>query len=191
MKRQYTEDLIRDAVKKSISVAETCRSLGIHRPSGGSYELIRNRIKEYNIDTSHFLGQRAFAGKRNTLYKNRDINIILCSGHNQRINHSRLKNAMLDKGIEYKCSECGLENWNGKYITLDIDHINGDWSNCELNNLRFLCPNCHRQTNTFGVGKRESKKILYFCKCGNKKTKKSNLCKTCENKRRGKIAETD
>jgi len=34
-------------------------------------------------------------------------------------------------------------------LTLDIDHINGDWSDCKLNNLRFLCPNCHRQTDTF------------------------------------------
>jgi 5-methylcytosine-specific restriction endonuclease McrA len=51
--------------------------------------------------------------------------------------------------LELKCSECKITNWNNKPITLEIDHIDGDAANCKLENLRYLCPNCHSQTSTF------------------------------------------
>lgn len=54
-----------------------------------------------------------------------------------------------DNLIEYKCEECGLENWNGKRLSLHLDHINGDRWDHKLTNLRFLCPNCHSQTETY------------------------------------------
>lgn len=50
-----------------------------------------------------------------------------------------------------KCEECGLGNeWNGKPLTLQLDHIDGDSDNDDIENLRLLCPNCHTQTPTFG-----------------------------------------
>ncbi len=52
--------------------------------------------------------------------------------------------------LDYTCSECGIgDTYNGKPITLEIDHINGKSSNNILSNLRFLCPNCHSQTDTY------------------------------------------
>lgn len=48
------------------------------------------------------------------------------------------------------CSECGLESvWNGKPIVMHLDHIDGDTSHNDPSNLRFLCPNCHSQTETY------------------------------------------
>lgn len=52
-----------------------------------------------------------------------------------------------DKG--YSCEICSISDWQGKKITLQVDHINGDPYDNSPNNLRLLCPNCHSQTDTF------------------------------------------
>lgn len=57
---------------------------------------------------------------------------------------------MLDSGVEYKCDLCGIDTWMDAPITLDVDHIDGNYLNNLVDNLRFLCPNCHSQTDTFG-----------------------------------------
>ncbi len=51
------------------------------------------------------------------------------------------------------CSCCGLSEWRGEPIPLDIDHENGDNSDNDPGNLRLLCPNCHRLTETWGNSK--------------------------------------
>lgn len=49
------------------------------------------------------------------------------------------------------CSTCGIgKEWNGRPLTLQCDHIDGDASNNVINNVRLLCPNCHSQTETYG-----------------------------------------
>jgi 5-methylcytosine-specific restriction endonuclease McrA len=47
---------------------------------------------------------------------------------------------------------CDITEHNGKPITLQIDHIDGDRENNTFENLRFICPNCHSQTETWGIG---------------------------------------
>lgn len=49
----------------------------------------------------------------------------------------------------YKCSCCGISEWNNNPITLDVDHIDGNPYNDIPSNLRYLCPNCHSQTPTY------------------------------------------
>ena len=49
----------------------------------------------------------------------------------------------------YKCEVCSISDWEGKPITLQVDHINGDPSNDHPDNLRLICPNCHSQTDSF------------------------------------------
>lgn len=52
--------------------------------------------------------------------------------------------------IDYKCSECGVgEIWNGKELSLHLEHKNGINNDHRLDNLTFLCPNCHSQTTTY------------------------------------------
>ena len=74
--------------------------------------------------------------------------------------------------IEYKCKECGIENtWNGKILSLHLDHINGVRNDNRLENLRFLCPNCHSQTETYCIKNKNggntigsfSKEIIIDC----------------------------
>lgn len=51
--------------------------------------------------------------------------------------------------LEYRCSKCGIDSWQGETIVLDLDHANGDNADNRLENLRYLCPNCHSQTDTY------------------------------------------
>lgn len=49
------------------------------------------------------------------------------------------------------CSVCGLKEWNGQPITLELDHISGNRKDESRDNLRLICPNCHSQTHTYKV----------------------------------------
>jgi 5-methylcytosine-specific restriction endonuclease McrA len=74
---------------------------------------------------------------------------------------SHVKRRLLREGLlENKCQECGLDAWRGKPISIQIDHINGNNKDNRLENLRMLCPNCHSQTDTFGVRNRKLKKSI-------------------------------
>lgn len=49
----------------------------------------------------------------------------------------------------HRCEDCGISEWRGKRLVIQIDHINGVKNDWRLENLRMLCPNCHSQTTTF------------------------------------------
>lgn len=60
---------------------------------------------------------------------------------------------------KYECAECQISNWQGKDLTLELDHCNGNNRDHRLENIRLLCPNCHSQTpNWRGRNKNTGKK---------------------------------
>lgn len=60
----------------------------------------------------------------------------------------RLRGYLLQT-VGYKCKCCGISEWQGKPITLEVEHIDGNSENCAVANICFLCPNCHSQTPTY------------------------------------------
>jgi predicted RNA-binding Zn-ribbon protein involved in translation (DUF1610 family) len=63
----------------------------------------------------------------------------------------KIRKVLIYKGIEYKCSKCGIKDWQGKPITFWLDHIDGNPTNHTETNFRFVCPNCDSQSPTFGA----------------------------------------
>ena len=62
----------------------------------------------------------------------------------------KLKKRLIREGLkENKCEICEITEWNGKEISMQLDHIDGDSHNHKLENLRMTCPNCHSQTETY------------------------------------------
>ena len=80
----------------------------------------------------------------------------------EELGHTLRKKIVMDEQ-EYKCSHCGLNEWMGLRITLELDHIDGNRYNNVRENLRCLCPNCHSITDTWKVGQIKGKNIR---KCG-------------------------
>lgn len=66
------------------------------------------------------------------------------------------KRRIVLKEQNHKCLICGITHWMGEKLTLHLDHIDGNRKNWSRENLRFVCPNCHSQTNTYckGTGKK-------------------------------------
>jgi hypothetical protein len=66
-------------------------------------------------------------------------------------NRGHLLARLLKAGLkEERCESCGLNEWRGEPLRVTLHHVNGDPYDNRLENLTFLCPNCHSQTPNFG-----------------------------------------
>ena len=158
---KYTKEKLETVVEKSTSVSDVLTNLGL-RLSGGSHGHISKIIKKYQINTDHF-GVRKYKGMP-PHNKKSWADVLIKKTVNRRESSHRIRRSLFELGREHKCELCGIGPiWNFKNLTLQIDHKDGDNLNNIPENLRFLCPNCHSQTSTFGSRKGKSKKC-HFCK---------------------------
>ena len=148
----------------------------------GNSKTIKKRINQLNLSTDHFI-------KYIPVPKNKKLlSEILVNGSTYG-NYELKKRLVSELNWTYECSECKLSNWNNKPITLELDHINGNNTDNRIENLRFLCPNCHSQTSTFRA-KNKTKVIARTCTDCNIDIYKSNVsgyCRNCIGKYRGSI----
>jgi 5-methylcytosine-specific restriction endonuclease McrA len=147
-------DNLKEIVERSYSIAQVLKELGL-KPIGGNYRILKRKLKEQDISTSHFTGMAHNKGKTWSRPKVPTAEILKEGSNFQTF---KLKNRLLkEKLIENKCVDCGLtDTYNGKPLSLHLDHINGDNTDNRIENLRMLCPNCHSQTDTY-AGKNKGK----------------------------------
>ena len=151
MKRNYTKDFLEPIVKESGSIRQVLQRLGL-REAGGNYENIKTRIKNLEIDTSHFHGMLWNKGKKWSKLKDLSSILVEDSKYSTGLPRSsfKVKNQLIKHGIkEHLCENCGLSEWMNVPIALELHHINGDRFDNRLENLKVLCPNCHAMTDNY------------------------------------------
>jgi Zn finger protein HypA/HybF involved in hydrogenase expression len=150
MKKINTSDLVA-AVRSSHSYAEVIKQLNLTQ-SGSMHRRIKNEIRKLQLDIGHFTGQLWNKGKTALddarIFTKYDTEIFV---ENSQYSKSYIRKLVLQKKfIDYKCAVCSNDGqWLDKKLSLQLDHINGNSQDQSLENLRFLCPNCHSQTDTY------------------------------------------
>jgi 5-methylcytosine-specific restriction endonuclease McrA len=172
---KVTDEQIKTAVSTSFSYSETLRKLG-YSTSGSLCNMLKKHINRLQIDTKHFQRNKAAIEKTRLSISN------ILTKRNTRL-HISHKRRLIEAGLlSNECSSCGIgPEWNGKPITLQVDHINGDCYDHRLENMRILCPNCHSQTSTWG-GKNSLIEKKTCVDCSTNITKKAARCQNCANK---------
>ncbi|UQA95208.1 HNH endonuclease signature motif containing protein [Streptomyces halobius] len=153
---KWTREILQAAVSAATNMCEVLRHLGLE-VVGGQHTHISRRIKAYGIDTSHFTTVVRAENMRDRRRRHAPGEILVedLSAHPKRTPSNRVKRAMLELGIEERCALCGIEAvWLGEPLPLEVDHIDGDWRDNRVENLRLLCPNCHAVTDTWCRGGR-------------------------------------
>lgn len=146
-----------DLVKTSKTMSDVLRVFGMEN-KGGNYLTCRTRISELKLDTSHFLGRIESSNRTISLTKESFLSRLT---ENSSYKRCHLKTFLIKfKILEYKCNSCqNIGIWNGKKLSLQLEHKNGICNDNRLENLCFLCPNCHSQTDTFS-GKKNIKRLV-------------------------------
>ena len=139
-------------VNSETSVSAVLRRLGFG-PAGASWNILKKRFDQDKIDHFHF--GDGFQGLREANRKRAASNIPfeIFFSEGSTVDRKSLKRRILkEKLIEERCADADCGNgpwWNGKPLILVLDHINGVYNDNRLENLRFLCPNCNSQQETF------------------------------------------
>ena len=145
--RKYTKEWLEELCANSYSYAEVLRKAG-RVQGGGSQETLKRKIVEFNIDIAHFTGQR---WQHSPTFKEKYTPENLFVRNSQVSNQTIRKYLLQYNLLEYRCAECGCDGqWRGKILALQLHHQDGDRTNNTLDNLVFLCPNCHAVTDSYG-----------------------------------------
>ena len=162
-------------VQQSTSIRDCMKRLGYNSISGSVSQLIKERIEQLNIDTSHFSQTPKKRTVENVFVENSTADQATLRRWYKSGNYTK-----------YECSICHqLPIWCNKELTLILDHINGKNHDDRLENLRWVCPNCNQQLDTTGSRNQQKNIQQNVCvDCGKPITMKSTRCIECSAKAR-------
>lgn len=154
--RRWTDEALTRAVACSQSYAEVARRLGLSS-RGNTSTGVKVHVTRLRLDVSHFDSLRpnatqAVKGTRGFVQV--PLDQVFCT-HSRIIGTSLRRIVLRERILPYICQGCGLSSWQDQPLDLQLDHINGERQDNRKENLRFLCPNCHSQTSTYGNKRRE------------------------------------
>jgi Zn finger protein HypA/HybF involved in hydrogenase expression len=139
------KDLILDLISKNVPKSKICKIL-MCKPLTLDLYLIKMEI--------NYKGNKGAKGHKVSNSRKPALYYI---DNNISITTHKLKNKLIQDNIKYhKCECCGLTEWQGTKIPIELHHIDGNSLNNKLDNLQILCPNCHAQTDNH-AGKKTKK----------------------------------
>lgn len=156
-------DEFRTIVANAKSLTAILAHFGI-RNIGHNNLTLKKRLHEEAIDYSHIILGRGFRQPGSSFIPQpktlgqcmKSVFVSNSMGSKNSVRRYLRKYNL----VEEKCRHCGLHgSWNEKPITLQLEHINGDSTDDRLENLCWLCPNCHSQTDTYTGKNNRSKPI--------------------------------
>ena len=157
-------------IKNSSTWFEILKKCGYN--NCGNNKTILKRCTELNIDTSHLpSGQGDNIFLKGIVPKKYTLEEILIENSPYKSMTCLKKRLIKEKGFEHKCYKCNLTEWQGKTIPIELEHINGIHSDNRIENITFLCCNCHALTDTY-----KGKNIKNKCT----KEKVDNTCEQCK-----------
>ena len=144
---ELTDEQFVELIKSSTNISEVLFKLGYSvKGNSWGFSQVRRRMTDLNIPFSSFKGKSAL-----NVGSERKIDPKKLLSENCKHQRIVLRRYIIKENlIPYKCAICGITKWNNKTLSLELDHINGVNNDNRLENLRFLCPNCHSQTTTYG-----------------------------------------
>lgn len=153
MPLKYTKEVLEPLVRESNSYGQIIDKLGLKRSGGTQANLVR-RVQVHGLSTAHFLG-RAASGAKAAHRRLTAAEVLVFNRTGRREHVDVLRRALLEVGVRECCEICGQGTvWNDMRLVLHVDHKEGNYLDNRIDKLRFLCPNCHSQTPTFGTRNR-------------------------------------
>ncbi|MGV9878325.1 HNH endonuclease [Streptomyces sp. NPDC003006] len=143
------EEDLRDLVRSCTSYADVMRGLGME-VNDTNHRRVRRTAARLHLDTSHFKRRAWGQPERPAPPSTAHRVLVVLPDDAGRTRRPQLHRALTEIGVPYQCAWCGSTGeWLGQSVTLQIDHVNGDWRDNRRENLRYLCPNCHALTETW------------------------------------------
>lgn len=143
------KELIEEAINNSFSMFEASKKIGISKWHFEKFAKLYGLWKPNR-------GAKGRPGKKKEDGHGKISLSEILDGLHPYYKRVHLKKRLIDEGIKQnKCEECQIDKWQGKPLSCHLDHKNGINNDHRLINLRMLCPNCHSQTDTYGIKNRK------------------------------------
>lgn len=148
-RRSWTDEQLVILVPRCRSYTEVVAGLGLSITAAGNWRTVQKYVAQLELDTTHFIDRRSAENLKAAHLKTTiPIEDILVEG--STYGTSNLSKRLVREGLKkYACERCGLTEWLGEKLSLELDHINGVNNDHRLENLKLLCPNCHSLTPTW------------------------------------------
>lgn len=145
------------AVAESLSVRQVLARIGLV-PAGGNYKTVHACIARLGLNTSHWTGAAWNQGERFRAFGKVFSWEGILVEDSSYTSTFRLRNRLIEHELKAaRCEQCGLAEWLGEPIPLELHHANGVNNDHRLANLQLLCPNCHALTDNYR-GKNQKRK---------------------------------